>query len=83
MSSKKPTFIALDYPSETFYYLKKVVCTSGPLVVNDTNSPGGKRTTTLFSVVLIDMKGCRVAVEVWGPYAAVVEDHFMFVYLLS
>ena len=66
MSLKKQTTYAIDYPSEFFYYVPEIVALSGPLAVNDANSPGGKRTTKLFNVIVIDMKGQRVAVEVWG-----------------
>ena len=82
-SKSSPAFIAplvtdIDYKDECLFYARTLAELCGELNVNDTNSPGGKRTTRIYTLMTVDIKGCSVAFEFWGPNAEKAERYFRY-----
>lgn len=67
--------MAGGYPERDFA-IEFIAEFQGNLEVN--NSPGGKRTTRIYSLKAVDMRGASVAFEFWGPHAIKAEANFRF-----
>lgn len=75
--------IELSYKTHCMYYAKSLSTLNGDLTVNDTNSPGGKRNTRLFTLSAVDMRGCTVLFEFWGPEAKEAEKYFRCIDIMT
>ena len=69
--------IDLDYATECLFFAASPSTLCGELNVNDANSPGGKRTTRIYSLNTVDMTGKNTVHEYWGPHAEKAERYFM------
>ena len=70
------SIIDLDYATECLYFAATPSSLCGELNVNDANSPGGKRTTRIYSLTTVDMTGQTVVFEYWGANAEKAERYF-------
>lgn len=87
MSSKKSTpalsasartaeIVELDYATECLFFAATPSTLCGELNVNDANSPGGRRTTRIYTLTAVDMLGLSVVFEYWGANAEKAERYF-------
>jgi hypothetical protein len=70
------TIIDLDYTTECLFFAATPSSLCGELNVNDANSPGGKRTTRIYSLTTVDMTGQTVVFEYWGANSDKAERYF-------
>lgn len=68
--------VDLDFATECLFFAATPSTLCGELNVNDANSPGGKRTTRIYTLNAVDMAGQNVAFEYWGGNADKAERYF-------